>query len=162
MLRVHPLLFAFVTASFVLTAGCKQKEETRSPAAVEEGESGVSESAGGLVEEATEVAKESADEVMEKAEEVTKAATETAEEASKVAKDTATEAQKEVKALLDKATEAIKGGKLDEAEAPLKQAEGMKSTLPEADQKQVEEARKAFDAAKEAQGLKDKLPKLPE
>ncbi len=83
-------------------------------------------------------------------------------EALGVAKDTqsaATETKaKEAQPLIDKASEAIQDGKLDQAQDNLTQLEGMKSSLPKSMQDKIASLEKSLNTAKQAksaaQGLK--------
>ncbi len=66
---------------------------------------------------------------------------------------------KEAQSLIDKASAAIKGGNLDQAEQLLTQLDGMKSMLPKAMQDKIASLRQALDMAKAAKGLQ--LPGTP-
>ena len=67
---------------------------------------------------------------------------------------------KELQPLIDKVIQAIKDGKLDDAEKTLKDLEAEKGDAPASTQKQIEDARKSFDAAKAVEGVNSNLPKL--
>lgn len=98
-----------------------------------------------------EPAEEGAPAVEEKAEEK---AEETAEEAPAAGEQIAQEAQSQ----LDKTLEAVKSGKLDEAEQMLTGLEAKVSTLPEPLAERIRTARQTLDAAKAAAKVKAALP----
>jgi phage gp29-like protein len=132
MRSVHLLTVLSLTATLLL--GCGKKEETTTP----------------------ESAKETVKEVVKESK------TETVSD-EKVAKDASAAGEtqaKDLQPLIDKVIQAIKDGKLDDAEKTLKDLEAEKGDAPASTQNQIEGARKSFDAAKAAEGVKSNLPKL--
>jgi hypothetical protein len=77
-----------------------------------------------------------------------------ADDASEAAGDQASEASK----LIEQATQYIKENKWDLAETTVTKLEGMKASLPENLQPQVDNLRKMLDAGKAAAGSGIKLP----
>lgn len=132
MRSMHLLTVLCLTAS--LLSGCGKKDETTTPKPVEE--------------TAAEVADE------------TKAETTAGEDAAKEASAAGEKMAKDLQPLIDKAIQAIKDGKLDDAEKMLKDLEAKKAETPAPTQKQIDDLRKSLDAAKAAEGVKSSIPKL--
>ena len=123
-------LLAILSLIVALVLGCGQKDESATPESIE-----------GAVEEA-------------------KTETTSGDATAKEASASAEKVAKELQPLIDKAIQAIKDGKLDDAEKMLKQLEGKKADAPEPTQKQIDDLRKSFDVAKAAEGAKSNIPKL--
>jgi hypothetical protein len=132
MRSIH--FFTILSLATALLLGCEQKEEGVAPESVEG--------------TAAEVAEEA------------KAETAAGEAEAKDAAAAGEKLARELQPLIDKAIQAIKDGKLDDAEKTLKDLEAKKADAPEPTQKQIEDLRKSFDAAKAAEGAKANIPTL--
>ena len=111
------------------------------------------------VPEVEEKASEAASEVANKAEEEGKEVATPAAEEAKTTDSTTQQVAKDAQSRLDQALEAVKNGKLDEAEKTITDLEGMVGSLPAPLPDRIAAARQALDAAKVAASAKSLVPK---
>jgi len=141
---------AFLAIGVSMYVGCDSKDDTTpstpdAPKASAEGAGSAASATGGAV-------KDAASSASEKAGEMTAAAKEKAGEMKDQASAAANNAMEEGKKKLDEVMTYIKDNKLDLAEKSLDGLEKIKSSLPEAIQSKLGEARTMLNAAKAKAG----------